>query len=728
MFRPDQPIDSVKDDLLSRSSFAASLADAILAYTKKNSIVTALYGEWGSGKSSVINMALEHLAHASKQLPKEQKPIVIRFNPWNYSDQNQLLTQFFRELSVALKRKDYGADATKAGEQLEVYAEFFKPLALIPDPTGLATLFSIAGYQVVKEVGHAATKWGELKSKNLSEIRKRLDGLLENQQRKILIVIDDIDRLSSAETRQIFQLVKMLGDFPNTVYLLAFDRGVVIKALQKVQEGLGEEYLEKIVQIPFELPVISKQEVEGLLLSQLDELIVDIPEDKWDKTYWGNIYHSGLRHFFGNIRDVTRFTNSLRFAFSMVKDEVNPIDFLAITALQVFDAAVYAGIRDNKDVFSGIFEGGYRGRDAVIAQARKRCDEILQRTVTIDQEQLKDLLRRIFPKIESIYSNTGYGYDWLESWRRTARVCSPDVFDTFFRLSIPKGELLQKEIETILGMAGDPNAFSESLLTLKKDGRLVRFLERMEDYTREVIPEANIQPIVTVLMDIGDHFPEGQQGMLGTDTPMRLLRIMYQLTQRLQDQQKRFEIFRTAITEAKESLYTIVHEVGVQGQHHGKWTSKEEKPEPEEKRPVSSEQLTVLEGLACEKIRLWASDGRLKDHSKLISILYSWKRWCDDGEKAVSEYVNNIVKTETGLIGLIHAFVGKSYSHGMSDYVTRVNWRISLKSVADFVSVDELTPRVRAILDSNEFQNLSADNQRALQTFIDTVDGKVKEW
>jgi len=728
MFRPDQPIDSVKDDLLSRSSFAASLADAIQAYTKKNSIVTALYGEWGSGKSSVINMALERLAHTSEQLPKEQKAIVIRFNPWNYSDQNQLLMQFFRELSVVLKRKDYGADAKKAGEQLETYAEFFKPLALIPDPAGLATVLSIAGYQVVKTVGHAAKKWGELKTKNLKEVRDQLDDLLEKQNRKILIVIDDIDRLSSTEIRQIFQLVKMLGDFPNTVYLLAFDRGVVIRSLQKVQEGPGEDYLEKIVQIPFELPVISKQEVEALLFSQLDELITDIPEGKWDTTYWGNVYHSGLRHFFGNIRDVTRYINSLRFAFSMVKDEVSAIDFLAITALQVFEPGVYAGIRDNKDVFAGIFGESGSGRDAIAVQAKARCDEVLARAVALNQEQIKEFLENIFPKLESMYSNTGYGYDWLASWRLSARVCSPDVFDTFFRLSIPKGELSQKEIETIIGLAGEEQAFSESLTKLKEDGRIVRLLERLEDYTKEVIPLERITPIVRVLMNIGDTFPEGKQGMFETDTPMRILRLFHQLSRRFEEQTKRFEILKDAMLNATDSIYTVVHEVGVLGQQHGKWISKKAPPEPEENRTVNTVQLEELEKIACDKIRAWAEAGRLGEHPHLVSILYSWQRWCPDGSDAVSQFVKTLTVKNDGLIKLIQAFVGKSYSQGMGDYVGRVNWRINLKSVSDFITVDELSPKVRTILGSGEFQSLPADSKRALQTFIDTVDGKVKEW
>jgi predicted KAP-like P-loop ATPase len=216
--------------------------------------------------------------------------------------------------------------------------------------------------------------------------------------------------------------------------------------------------------------------------------------------------------------------------------------------------------------------------------------------------------------------------------------------------------------------------------------------------------------------------------MFGTNTPMRILRIFYQLSQRYDDQAQRFELFRDAIVNATDSIYTIVHEVGVQGQQHGKWTSKQEQPDPEEKRTVNAAQLDELEKLACEKILEWAASGRLAGHLNLVSILYSWQRWCPDGNEAVSQFVRGLVSTDDGLIQLLYAFVGKSYSHGMGDYVSRVEWRINLKSVANFIAVDELTPKVRTIVGSAEFQNLSQDNQRALQTFIDTVDGKVNEW
>ena len=98
MFRSDLPIKSSNEDLLSRSGFSIALAEAILAYSNKESIVTALYGAWGAGKSSVVNLVLERV----DKDPIDSRPILVKFNPWNYSDQNQLVEQFFRSISAAL--------------------------------------------------------------------------------------------------------------------------------------------------------------------------------------------------------------------------------------------------------------------------------------------------------------------------------------------------------------------------------------------------------------------------------------------------------------------------------------------------------------------------------------------------------------------------------------------------------------------------------------------------
>lgn len=726
MFRPDLPIAFGKDDLLGRASFARSLADALIAYGHKESLVAAVYGPWGSGKSSVVNLVLERVSAQSKLVPSDQRPLIVRFNPWNYSDQNQLIGQFFRSLSVALRRRDAGEDAKKAGEQLDVYAEFFAPLALIPDPTGLGNVLAVAVNVVLKKVGVALVAWGKLKAKDLDQVRKDLDVLLAKQKRKILIVIDDIDRLNIVEIRQVFQLVKALGDFPNTIYFLAFDQAIVARALSQEQGGTGEAYLEKIVQVPFQLPAISLVEVHKVLFSRLDELIKDLPSDKWDHTYWGNVFQEGLRYFFSSLRDVNRYINSLRLSFPMVVDEVNPVDFLAITALQVFEPGVYDGIRENESLFAGLLDSGYGMRTGEQEQARARCDEILGRRVVLTEVQCKELLQRLFPKVESIYEGMGYGSDFLGVWRAAGRVCSPEKFSIYFRLAIPAGDIPERELIATLGLASSKESFAEALLQQVESGRSVRFLERIQDFTKERIPTEHIQNVVSALMDVGDAFPEGTEGgLFERDTSMQVMRILYQLSQRFETQDHRFELFRRAIDEATRSIYTIVREVGLQGQQHGKRRAKGEEADPPEKRSVSAEQLTELEHLVASKIELWARDKNLVTHPELAPILYSWGEFAGDGEEKAQVFAQEAIRSDDGLVSFISAFESRSFVHSMSDSVGQFRYRVRLKSIEDFVQISSIEARLRAISSSEVFKAMTSEHQRAVQGFLDAVDGKL---
>lgn len=714
MFRPDQPIKSYKEDILGRKSFAQSLGDAILSYKEKESIVIGLFGEWGSGKTSIINMALEHINSVLEKEADHKKPIIVNFNPWNYSDQNQLITQFFKQLSTILGRPGYSKDVQKVGKKLEIYAKFFLPFGLLPAVGDIANMLS----KILKDTGSALKGLSDLKSNDLNSIRAELNKLLSEQPHKIVIVIDDIDRLNDTEIRQIFQLVKSLGDFPNTIYLLAFDKNVVIKALMKVQEGSGQEYLEKVVQIPFEVPLIPKQEVEELLFRQLSELLRDMPEVKRDQDYWSHIYHGGLKCFFGNIRDVNRYINTLRFGFEMVKDEVNPIDFLAITAIQIFTPELYYGIRDNKDVFSGIsFE--HERSDEKRAIYRTLCDEIISRANEPPPKVLKDLLRRLFPKLESIYGNTIYGPEWLNEWRREFRICSPDIFEVFFRLSLPRGEMSQNEIQTILSLGSNPESFSEALLRLNDEQGVVRFLDRLEDYTESEIPVENIEPIISVLMDIGDLFPEGNTHFSMINTPMRIMRLLHQMLERFDNQEERFTILKSAIGKAERSLYTIVLKVSRLDHEHRKQDLKENSLAAE-RLTVSSEQLDELKKIVVKKIEKWHEDGRLIKHSYLQEILFRLKEW--GYEDKIKIIMDSIIKDNAALIDFVTSFI-----HRPSAYQEKTECWVDIKAIEKWVDLAEIEKRVRQIISSAEYEKLDDCKKPAIQIFLDTIDGKTKE-
>jgi len=315
-FDPDKAILNRENDLLRRSGYSEKLGDAILNYQGQDSLVIGLLGSWGYGKTSIINMALEYIGELGEQ---NKSPIIINFNPWLFSSQNQLIKKFFDELIVELKDE-------KIIEKLKSYVN-----RLIPPIMGLATILDPARAQAFfKTSEYVDTLQSE--EEGLEDIKEELDELILKIDRKIIVVIDDIDRLSSFEIRQTFQLVKLIADFPNTVYLLAFDKNVVHKALEEVQQIKGDEYLKKVVQIPFEVPKIYKGDIENFLFSQIDQIIDS--SDNFDQTYWWNLYYSGLKYYFDNLRDVKLYINALKFNYPIIKSEVNSVDFLAITAIK----------------------------------------------------------------------------------------------------------------------------------------------------------------------------------------------------------------------------------------------------------------------------------------------------------------------------------------------------------------------------------------------------------
>ena len=90
MFHSDQPIKNLTEDLFGRNFFAEAVANAILSYQREDSVSIGLFGEWGSGKTSIINMMVEKI----RSISPPNEPIIIKFNTWNFSDQNQLIQQF----------------------------------------------------------------------------------------------------------------------------------------------------------------------------------------------------------------------------------------------------------------------------------------------------------------------------------------------------------------------------------------------------------------------------------------------------------------------------------------------------------------------------------------------------------------------------------------------------------------------------------------------------------
>ncbi len=83
-YRTDNPIKKQEEDLLGRASFSNQLAKGIYEYNGKAGLVIGLFGEWGTGKTSVVNMAENEIKRLSEK--DGNNPLIVRFSPWNYTD------------------------------------------------------------------------------------------------------------------------------------------------------------------------------------------------------------------------------------------------------------------------------------------------------------------------------------------------------------------------------------------------------------------------------------------------------------------------------------------------------------------------------------------------------------------------------------------------------------------------------------------------------------------
>jgi len=662
----DPPITSKSEDRLGRAPLAEKIATMINKFDGQDSFVIGIEGVWGSGKTSFIELVLESLGTQNKEKWK-----IVRFNPWVFFNVEALYLDFFAELGKVTGNKDILNYGKRILRKVEI-----EPQVSIPFLN-----FSL----------------GKLKAddRSLKEIRDEIERQFVKSGNKMIVVIDDIDRLDKEDVREIFKMVKVNANFPNTIYLLAYDRTKVENILTK-DNFPGSEYLKKIVQVSFALPKPEPNQIYEVLGEKLDNLLdsdelKNIIKTYWDTKRWGNIFVGGFRDVFKTIRDVKRFISSWLLDYLIVGyNEVNPIDFLGVELIRVFAPDVYTEISGAKELFTKL-DSNYVGARDDRPQRLEDIKKILEKSPQEIKTNITEVCRQLFPQVDGLFTNTHYSYDWAVGWRQSIRVCSEDHFDTYFLLSVPTGKIAQSDL----------NFYANSL---NKKGQLFKQLKL-------VSPEVKLKTTLDYLMDKLDSFNQTnltrfiEELFLFGDTvnvepspafesvPHKIRRLCYHAIKRLGE--KRGSVIKI-VYKKTPAVYTSTFFVGYLISEYEDYVNKKETDTP----LIDKESdIQILRNLAVSKIREKLKKDKNLPEKHLAAFLL-WLNMFGHNDE-VKKYINSMLTSNTRTIEILSAFKTAYFSTGFGDYVSTKHDKIDTKSLEVLVGLPAIDSAVERVVTGN---------------------------
>lgn len=699
MFLDDYPIREERDDLLNRSEFAKKIGNTILNLNAENGLCIGMFGPWGSGKTSIINMLLEEINQKIAQ--QGSKPIVFSFNPWNFTTAEQLFHQFFYLLASKFASSSE-QKIKEIGDALKKYANIAAEISSVTQFNTLKLAFSS-----IDAVNKLLLSNNILNDNDLTKQRDIIIKRLREQKQKIIIVIDDIDRLPNSEIRLIFQLVNSVAKFPNAIYLLSFDRKIVANALSEIQNCDGNDFLQKIVQVPIEIPEIREDSLNKILFTKLDEILKTYGLGL-DQGHWQFVFKDCLEGNIKTIRDINRLINTLHTKCLVVGNEVDFADLVAISFIENNYPDLYYWIKTNPNKLVGedkFWKAYNQDRKSIIEQHK---NEILK--VFPDHGDLyNDMLGALFPFWTQFFSETEE-----QLWRKR-RLGHREFFDRYFCLGLDDGQISREIIDKALFILDeqDLSIFLDEV-NYNYSGKF--FLNELRAALEELGETRKIL-IAKVLIQKAGAFKEERKSVF--DFPIHTL-IEFEiknLLNNIKNEHLVYNLLKDVIINAEENSFLMVSKL-----IDSIKTSYERIAEDNQKRDngflISEDHLLKCEKLFSDRILQIASTKDLFDLPYAGRILNLFERV---DNKKFNDYINSRINDSLEILKYLQTFASEIYVNGVNS-----GWNYQ-KEYIKHLSEDKIEKAYTESLKDGSIWKLSDEMQLKIIAF-EFSKMKKREW
>lgn len=508
--RGDNPIQMETDDVLNRAKAASSFSNQILSLDASEGLVVGILGPWGSGKTSFINLTRPYL---------EQKgAIFLAFNPWMFSGAEQLVQRFFVEISSQLQARPDFADI---GGLLDDYGEgLSSSLTTLPAVGPWIGLF-LALTRIFKR---------RRRKTGVTARRDQAAKKLTACNKTVVVVIDDVDRLTSPEIREIFKLVRLTASLPNIIYIVAFDRARVELALD--EQGVpGRDYLEKILQIAIDLPTLPPNVLCDQISTAINKALAKIDQPgPFNQTAWPDIFMEIILPLVRNMRDVNRYAAAIHGTVQELGDQVALVDVLALEAVRVFRPDVFRRIHECVEGLTAT-ANHQRLDDRGQPYLKKQLDFFIRAGGDHDNI-VYTLISRIFPAARWHIGVSQYGEDWKSRWLRHRRVAHEQILRLYLERVV--GANLQtftyaEQAWARMANRADLDAYLRSIAP----ERLQDTIAGLEAFTDQFQPE-HVIPGIVVLLNLLPDLPERRHDIFDLPTSVVVGRVTYRLLKTIQ--------------------------------------------------------------------------------------------------------------------------------------------------------------------------------------------------
>lgn len=479
-FNRDIPIEDDEEDILGRKIFAHDAVDKLLRTdTTHDSFSFGVVSAWGMGKTSFMNLMKRWI-----EKNYSQDCIVIDFNPWLYSNNTNIIYFFFNELSKHLKPYD----TTLANGIID----YSKALSTIG-----TTETKVAS--TIIDLLHQPSKLED----KIETIKQSICQI----NKKVVIFVDDIDRLDPDEIVEILKLIRNISNFPYMYFVIAYDKEYLIECLKNKIPTKEIDFTEKIFQTEFYLPQCTKDTIRDYIYTSISKLIADNKnEDLYDSIYGISILKGYIIDSISTIREVKRILNSFSSSYMRLKDEVNICDlfFLEIlknkypTIFSILDKNRRAVLINSGNSICELYDGSNHNESDFLF-IDKPLKIILKQYINDNKEELhikdsdikniENILDALFPRSFTAHKKG---------------INDTHYIDRYFHISLLESDISDKEFENVLQLNIDDIkpifkdwAVNKGIaLSAKLERFQVKNKEELKKYIRILLYSTTILPFL----------------------------------------------------------------------------------------------------------------------------------------------------------------------------------------------------------------------------------------